>query len=137
MQLVDQAVVGGHRDVLLADASGRERLADETFEHRGGAAHGVMPVHVAVHLVLGIEQGLERGETLFRDGETAVRDDGQGHQQPVHVDHPVRDAAHPGIAGEIVQLVHVERARDEPRERVAALPADQGEEAPLVHADAL
>src|SRR2546421_1712836 len=52
--------------------------------------------------------------TLFRSRE-----------QPVHIDHAVGYPAHPRVARQVVELVHVERARHEAGERAARLTADQ------------
>ena len=55
-QLVNQPVVGGHGNPLDVETARRERAAHQPLEHRGGAAHGVVPIDVAVHLVLREQQ---------------------------------------------------------------------------------
>ncbi len=40
------------------------------LEHAGRRTHGVVPVDVAVHLVLGEEQRLERADALFLDADS-------------------------------------------------------------------
>src|SRR5947207_2207570 len=52
-QLVDQPVVRGHRHLIGRQAPRGDRVAHQAFEHRRGATHGVMPVDVPVHLILG------------------------------------------------------------------------------------
>jgi len=99
----------------------------------------VVPVDVAIHLVLGEEQRLERGESLLvqRERRSPVRPGGDRErgEQPIHVDHPVRHAAHPRVPRQIVELVHVERARDEPREGLGAWTLDQAQQPPGRHAE--
>src|SRR2546426_11655336 len=81
-QIVDQPVVGrdGHGGGLeLRRGDGAPHQA---LEHRRGAADRVVPVHVAVHLILGEEQRLERRQSLLvqrqRAAAVRVRGDRQG-----------------------------------------------------------
>src|SRR3989442_1467663 len=130
-QLVDQPAVGGDRDGVRPHSTAGDGAAHETLEHRGGAPHRVVPVHVAIHLILGEQQRLERREALLmqrqRGMPVATRGQGQRREQPVHVDHAVGHAAHPGVAGPIVELVHVERARHQTGEGLAGPALDQGQ----------
>jgi hypothetical protein len=95
-------------------------------------APGVMPVHVAIHLVLGEQQRLEGREALLVERERRMPVSRGGHgqrrEQPVHVDHPVGHAAHPGVAGQIVELVHVDRARHQTAQRLACPALNQREQ---------
>src|SRR5207302_11393656 len=45
-----------------------------------------------------------------------------------NVDYAVGHAAHPGVAGQIVQLIHVNRARHETAQRLACPALDQRQE---------
>ena len=131
-QLVDQPVVGGDRDGVRPDSGLRDRAPHHALEHRRGAAHGVVPVHVTIHLIFGEQQRFERREPLLVEGERGMPvlpgGQRQRREQPVHVDHPVGNAAHPRVAGQIVELVHVERARDQAGEGFACPALDEGQQ---------
>ena len=102
------------------------RAPHRPLEHRGRAPHGVVPVDVAVHLVLGEQQRLERAESLFQHADLEAprgrsSSSTRRGQQPVHVDLAVRHAAHQRVALQVVDLVEVERAGNQPLERAGAL----------------
>ena len=66
---MDQGVVGGDRDGLRLHGARGDGAPDQAFEHDGRAAHGVVPIHVAIHLVLGEQQRLERRQPFFVECE--------------------------------------------------------------------
>ena len=51
-----EALVGAARNPVGLEIAARHCGAHQALEHGGRAAHGVMPVHVAVHLVLREQQ---------------------------------------------------------------------------------
>ena len=77
-QRVEQPFVGEPGQRMGVERSGVEGVGDEALVHHGCAAHGVMPVHVPIHLVLREQQRLERGETFFGDAEAGRAGDGVG-----------------------------------------------------------
>jgi hypothetical protein len=138
---VDQPVVRGDGHVFGADPLGADRLPHQALEHRRGAPHGVVPVHVAIHLVLGEEQRFESGEAFLvqceRHASTRTGRERERGEQPIDVDDPVGHAAHPCITREIVELVRVHRSRHEAGEGLLGLAADQPEELAGCHSTAL
>ena len=55
--------------VALLERARAQRVVHEALVHRRRAAHGVVPVDVAVHLVLREQQRLERRESLLDDAD--------------------------------------------------------------------
>jgi hypothetical protein len=128
-QVCEQALVGQRGQGPEIDRAGRERIGHEALVHRGGASHGVVPVHVAVHLVLGEEQGFHRGQALLPEGQgRRVVDELHGVDEAVDIDIAVGDAAHERVALEVLDLVEVEGSGDEALERVGALASYQGQD---------
>ena len=130
----EQFLVAGTRQVLRGEQTAFERRLDEAHEGQRRGAHGVVPVDVAEHLVLREEERLQRAESLLADREFERASgpfarDREGRKQPIHVHGPVRHAAEEGIAPEVVDLVEVQRSRDQPLQRVAGLPANEGADA--------
>src|SRR5207253_596580 len=132
-QLVDQPVVRGGRDALGIHPAGGDCPPHQALEHRRRAPHGMVPIDIAVHLILREEQRLERRDALFVQGEGRLsarsRRDGERGEQAIDVDHTVWHTAHPGVARQIVELVHVERSRDEAGERLPRAALNQREQA--------
>jgi hypothetical protein len=60
-----QPFVGETRDSHRADELRVDAHGHEPFIHRRRAAHGMVPIHVAVHLVLGEQQRFQRGQSFF------------------------------------------------------------------------
>ena len=113
------------------DRAAAQRVVHEPLVHRRRAAHGVVPVHVAVHLILREQQRLERRRAPSPTSPTAgapllrILDDGERVEQAVDVDLAVRHAAHERVALEVLDLVEVERAGDQSLQRALALAADE------------
>jgi hypothetical protein len=77
-----------------------------------------MPVDVVEHFLTRVDQRVKRTDALFPDGDaqrgiaSRVLDpgDGQSIDQSRAVDATVRHIAGPGVARQVIQLVHIERA---------------------------
>ena len=117
-QFVQQAFIRIARERLRAQRSRAQCAVDEALVHGRRAAHRVMPIHVAVHLILREQERFECREALFGDADhgcAALRivHEGERVEQPIDVDVAVVHAAHERVALEILDLVEIERARDE------------------------
>ena len=129
-----QLLVRRARQVFRGEQTALERRLDEAHEGQRRGAHGVVPVDVAEHLVLREEERLQRAESLLADREFERTSgpfarDGERGEEAVDVHGPVRHAAEEGVAPEVVDLVEVQRSRDQPLQRVARLPPDEGADA--------
>ncbi len=59
IQMMQQTFVGKPRDLRRFYQSGRQRFGHQSLVHGRGAAHRMMPIHIAKHLVFGKQQGLQ------------------------------------------------------------------------------
>src|SRR5204863_9867005 len=90
----------------------------------------MVPVDVTVHLILGEQQRLERGQRFLLNAErvfTRVRvfDNDQGVRQTIDVDLAVGNAAHERVALQVFDLVEIEGSRDEALQRTPASTANE------------
>ena len=76
-----------------------------------------MPVDVIEHLLPGMEQRVQRADTLMSHDDAAlpidVGMDTERSQQPLNVDTAVGDIAGASIARQIIELVYIERPAQE------------------------
>ena len=133
IEVYEQSFIGEVRHLVGGHMSGLERHGHQSLVHRGRAAHGMMPVHIAIHLVFGEQQRLERRQSLLVYTDHARRalgrlHDHQGIEQPVDIDLAVRHSAHRGITLQIFDLVEIERTRDQALQRFVAATGDQCED---------
>ena len=134
LERVQERLIGQAREFAHLERPRGERLVHETLVHRRCAAHGVVPVDVAVHLILGEQERLERREPFFHDADPwtprrRVDDHAEGIDQAIGVDRTVRNSAHQRVALEVLDLVQVERAGDEPLQRRVRGAANQRQHA--------
>ena len=111
------------RQCLRVERVSRNRLLDGAQQHRHHRAVRVVPVDVVEHLLARVQQRVERADALVADAQTrAVRvlQDAQRAEQPRHVHAAIGDVAGAGVAREVVELVHVQRATEQPHEQRVA-----------------
>ena len=85
----------------------------------------MVPVDVVEHLLPGVDQRVQRADALLPDRDaqrhiaarTLDPGDGQRIDQPRRVDAAVRHVAGPGVARQVVELVHIERAGEHPAQQ--------------------
>ena len=131
-QAMQQALVVERAERTRVHVAGSQGLIDQSLVHRGCTPHGVVPVDVPVHLVLREQERFERGESLLEHADDAavggrLVDEHERVEQTVDVDLAVRNAAHERIALEVLDLVEVERSRNEALQRRLARSADERE----------
>ena len=90
----------------------------------------MVPVDVPEHLILREEEGLEGGEALLRDRDLQrarplLPSQREGLEQPVHVDGSIRHPAEEAVPPQIVDLVEIQGAGDQPLQGVAGSPLDE------------
>ena len=97
---------------LGGERAGQHRLLHRPQQHRHAGAVGVVPVDVVEHLLAGVDQGVERADALVADddaGRALDAGDPERVDQAGGVDAAVGDVAGAGVAGQVVELVDVER----------------------------
>ena len=99
---------------MLAEGRGSDACGPE---HRRGP-HGVVPVNVPEHLVLGEQQRLEGGHALLLHADLEasrlrILQQQQRVQQPVHVHVTIRNAAEASVTLQVLDLVEIEAAAHE------------------------
>ena len=69
-EAVEQIGFGGAGKVAFRQrALGmRQQVLGAALEHRAGRAHRVVPINIAIHQIIGKDEGLDRGYALVRNG---------------------------------------------------------------------
>ena len=134
LQRVQDPLVGVGREPVDRELSRAECVLDKALVHRRRRTHGMLPIDVAVHLVLGEEQRLECREPFLAQADRRasgdrIGDDGERVPEAVDVDLAVGHAAHHRVALEVVGLVEIDRPGDQPLQRRVAAPAHEREDA--------
>ncbi len=116
-----ERAIGGVGHARGIELPAGHRRAHGPLEHARGTAHRVVPVDVAVHLVLGEEERFEGRDALLVDTHgpmpCAIGHQAERGQQPIDVDGAVGDATLPRVPREVIDLVEIERAGNEPAQR--------------------
>ncbi len=102
---------------------GLQRLLHGTQQHRHHRAIRMVPVDVVEHLLAGVQQRVERADPLrSRRGAGRLRRLQQPHraEQPCQVNAAVGHVAAARVTREIVELIHIEWAAEQPHQQRVA-----------------
>ena len=70
-----------------------------------------MVIHVGIEIKPGVEEHLESGQAVFMNGQP-LRGDQRVMNQSGNIHRPDRDAAHVGVAQDVIEVVRREQPSD-------------------------